>query len=199
MARRLSDTDYTSRRWRLRRLTPDFRIEYVWALEVTGSAEEFDQLVDQLVAVDFVQRSSRLARALVGIRLRVGSVLRWDVPDTERSVLRDRIPAELDLGSNRTAVNSAVPRKLLYATSDEAAAEIVNRTVHGIIHLGWVPEDGGRYRGILTFLVKPRGRLGAVYVKATRPLRALIIYPQLLKAIERTSLERPRPRERGDI
>jgi Protein of unknown function (DUF2867) len=54
----------------------------------------------------------------------------------------------------------------LYLTGDEWAAEIVNRTMHGVMHLGWVPDGTGGYRGQMAVLVKPNGLLGTGYIAA---------------------------------
>ncbi len=68
---------------------------------------------------------------------------------------------------------------------DEWAAEIANRTMHGVLHLGWVPIGEGRYRGQMAVLVKPNGLQGRAYMAAIRPFRHLIVYPSMLRRIER--------------
>jgi Protein of unknown function (DUF2867) len=52
------------------------------------------------------------------------------------------------------------------------------------MHIGWVPDRTGRYRGEMAVLVKPNGLLGAVYMAAIRPFRHLIVYPPLMRRIE---------------
>ena len=59
----------------------------------------------------------------------------------------------------------------------EWAAEIANRTVHGITHIGWVPDGTDGYRGQMAVLVKPNGLLGIGYMAVIRPFRHLIVYP----------------------
>ena len=59
------------------------------------------------------------------------------------------------------------------------------------MHLGWVDQgdgrpDGRRYQGRLAVLVKPRGRLGEVYMALIKPFRHAIVYPALLRQIERS-------------
>ena len=72
--------------------------------------------------------------------------------------LRDRLPA--DLREARPVPGSDdLPFSPLYLTEDEWALEIANRTVHGVLHLGWVSDDGGGYRGQMAVLVKPTGLL----------------------------------------
>ena len=67
-------------------------------------------------------------------------------------------------------------------------AEIANRTVHGVMHLGWVPDGTGGYRGQMAVLVKPNGLLGTVYMAAIKPFRYLIVYPALMRGIWRGRL-----------
>jgi hypothetical protein len=73
----------------------------------------------------------------------------------------------------------------VYLLDDESAVEIANRTVHGILHLGWVPDGAGGYRGQMAVLVKPNGILGAAYLATIEPFRHLIVYPQMMRDIER--------------
>ena len=79
----------------------------------------------------------------------------------------------------------ALPFTSLYLLDDEFAAEIANRTVHGVMHLGWVPDGTGGYRGQMAVYVKPNGRLGTAYMAAIRPFRHLIVYPPMMRQIER--------------
>jgi hypothetical protein len=74
----------------------------------------------------------------------------------------------------------------LYLTDDEWAVEIANQTVHGVLHLGWVPDVAGGYRGQMAVLVKPNGLLGSAYMAAIMPFRYLIVYPAMLRQIGRT-------------
>jgi hypothetical protein len=53
--------------------------------------------------------------------------------------------------------------------------------MHGVIHLGWVPDGSGGYRGQLAVLVKPNGLPGTGYMAAIRPFRHLIVYPALIR------------------
>jgi hypothetical protein len=98
--------------------------------------------------------------------------------------LRDRLPADLREGPSGPAFD-ALPFTPLYLTDDEFAAEIANRTMHGVLHLGWVPDGADRYRGQMAVLVKPNGLLGSAYMSAIKPFRHLIVYPALLRQMER--------------
>jgi hypothetical protein len=53
------------------------------------------------------------------------------------------------------------------------------------MHIGWVPDGTGVYRGQMAVLVKPNGLFGTAYMTAIRPFRHLIVYPPLMRLIER--------------
>jgi hypothetical protein len=185
---KLSDTEHTSRPWRIHEVAPDFKLEDVWALPTPGGRrEDFPLLVESFAAGDPAQSSSAVVRGLFALRWKLGELLRLDdggsgvgsrVPS-----LRKRLAA--DLRSSPGPEFASLPFRSLYLTEDEWAAEIANRTMHGILHLGWVPDGAGGYRGQMAVLVKNNGRFGDAYMAAIRPFRHLLVYPQMLRDIER--------------
>ena len=186
---RLPNSAQTSRPWRIHELTPDFELEDVWALETPGGGlQDFPRLVEGITSGDPAQGSSRAARILFAIRWKVGDVLGWDDPDTGLGSrvpsLRERLPADLREAQAGPDFE-ALPFTPLYLLDDEWAAEIANKTVHGVMHLGWVPDGAGGYRGQMAVYVKPNGLLGKAYMAAIRPFRHLIVYPPLIRQIER--------------
>ncbi len=185
---KLPDTAHTARPWRIHELAADFQLEDVWALPTPGaSLEDFPAFVARFAAGNPSQTRSRGARALWALRWKLGELLRLDGPDTGLGArvptLRERLPADLRAGPAGPDFDR-VPFTSVYQTEDEWAAEIANRTVHGILHLGWVPDGGGGYRGQMAVLVKPNGLLGDAYLAAIRPFRYLLIYPRMLRQIE---------------
>ncbi len=79
----------------------------------------------------------------------------------------------------------SLPFNSLYLLDDEWAAEVANRTVHGVMHVGWIADGSGGYRGQMAVLVKPNGLLGNAYMALIRPFRHVIVYPPMLRQIER--------------
>jgi hypothetical protein len=136
---RLPNTAHTSRPWRIHELTPDFRLEDVWALPTPGGQSDFPRLVHAIASAAPSQGSSRAAGALFAIRWKLGELLGWD--DQKSGVgsrvatLRDRLPADL-LAAPSAPQFDDLPFTSLYLLDDEWAAEIANRTVHGVMHLG---------------------------------------------------------------
>ncbi len=186
---RLPNTAHTSRPWRIHELTHDFRLEDVWALPTPGGRpDDFPRVVEGIASGDPSQSPSRAARTLWAIRWKVGELLGWDGPDaglgSRVPTLRDRLPADLRDGPSGPDFD-ALPFTSLYMLDDEWAAEIANRTVHGVMHMGWVPDGTGNYRGQMAVLVKPNGLFGTAYMAAIKPFRHLIVYPPIMREIER--------------
>jgi hypothetical protein len=187
---RLPNSTHTSRPWRIHELTCDFRLEDVWALPTPGRPDDFPRLVREFASGERAQGgSSRAARALWAIRWKAGELFGWDDSDSRRGswspTLRDRLPADLRDAPSGPKFD-ALPFTSLYLLDDEFAAEIVNRTVHGILHLGWVPDaTASRYRGEMAVYVKPNGVFGTAYMAAIKPFRYAIVYPALMRQLGR--------------
>jgi hypothetical protein len=117
----------------------------------------------------------------------VGELLGWDNSDvgqSRRPTLRGRLPADLRDAPSGPEFDT-LPFLSLYLIDDEFAAEVVNRTMQGVMHIGWVPDGAGAYRGQMAVLVKPNGLLGIAYMAAIAPFRRLIVYPAIMQRIER--------------
>jgi hypothetical protein len=185
---RLPKREHTSRSWRIHQIAGDFDVEDVWALPTPGGRDDFERLVEGFASTDPSQSSSAPVRALFALRWKVGELLGWDGTSagigTRVPTLRDRLPPDLrEAGSGPRFAD--LPFSPLYLLEDEWAAEIANRTVHGVLHLGWVPDRAGGYRGQMAVLVKRNGLLGSAYMAAIRPFRHLIVYPQMLRELGR--------------
>lgn len=188
---RLPNAAHESRAWRIREIAPDFTLEDVWALPVHGGAEDFHTLLEVMGSLRSADRGSLVASLLFRVRWCLGSWFGWDdaagtlpIPGTNDTSLTERLPddlrgtaAELDLGS--------LPFAPVYRNDVEAAAELSNQTVHGVMHLAWVDQGEGRYQGQMAVYVKPRGLLGTRYLAFIRPFRHGVVYPALMRQIGR--------------
>ncbi|MGW2252611.1 DUF2867 domain-containing protein [Kitasatospora sp. NPDC001660] len=187
---RLPSTAHASRPWRIHEITRDFRVEDVWALPTPGGPDDLPYLVGQFIDGEGPGKasSSPVYRALFAIRSTLGRLLRLDDADTGVGArvpsLRDRLPADLR-AAPRGPESGSAPFRSVYQLHDEWAAELANRTVHAVLHLGWVPDGAGGYRGQMAVLVKPNGLLGTAYMAAIKPFRYVGVYPALLRAIGR--------------
>lgn len=194
---RLPNTAQESLPWRIHEIVPDFTLEDVWALPVEGGADDFPRLLELGTSLDPANAESLPARFLWRVRDRLGA---WfdlgrishpddgtdalAIPGADQTSLAERLPDDLRAATWDHDFG-ALPFRPLYRTDTEAAAEISNRTVHGVMHLGWVHQRDGRYRGQMAVYVKPRGRFGTAYMAFIKPFRYAIVYPALLRQIER--------------
>jgi hypothetical protein len=183
----LPNSEQTSRPWRIHELVSDFQLLDVWALPTPGGADDFPRLVE-IVAASDTNSDSQVAQALWGIRWKLGEVFGWDEVDPDDlpdwQMLRDRLPQDLRDGPTGPEFKE-LPFESVYLLDDEWAAEIANKTVHGVLHLSWVPDGQGPYRGQMAVYVKPNGLLGKAYLAAIQPFRHLVVYPPLLRRLER--------------
>jgi hypothetical protein len=185
---RVPNSAHTSRPWRIHEIAPDFRLEDVWALPTPGGPGDFPRLVQQVASADPSQSLPGAARTLWALRWKIGELLGWDDEGdgvgSRVPTLRDRLPTDLRDAPPGPEFDS-LPFTSLYLLEDEWAAEAANRTMHGVMHIGWVPDGNGGYRGQMAVLVKPNGLFGTAYMAAIRPFRHLIVYPPLMRVIER--------------
>lgn len=202
---RLPNSAHESGPWRIREIVPDFTLEDVWALPARGGAEDFPDLLGLLASVNPAQSDSPATRFLWQLRDRLGGWFdlgrirvpagseaptgKLPIPGTSETSLTERLPDDLR-GTATDADYGSLPFTPLYRTDLEAAAELSNKTVHGVAHLAWADQGEGRYQGQMAVYVKPRGRFGQAYMAAIKPFRYLIVYPALMRQFERAWNER---------
>ncbi|MFF8641149.1 DUF2867 domain-containing protein [Streptomyces sp. NPDC015345] len=186
---KLPNAAHTSRPWRVHEITSDFRLYDVWALPTPGGPDDFPLLVRDTVGGDTSDSPSRVSRALFAIRWKLGKLLGWDDPaagvGSRVPTLRDRLPADLREGPAGPEFTK-LPFRSVFLTDDEWASEMGNRTVHGVMHLSWVADGAGGYRGQMAVLVRPNGLFGKAYMAAIAPFRHLFVYPALMREIGET-------------
>ncbi len=190
--------------WRIHAIVPDFDLEDVWALPVEGGADEFPALLELVLRQDPSHADSWAARSLWQLRDLLGEWIglgrtsvsagesgpALPIPGTDEVSLQGRLPADLRGTAAGVEVGS-LPFRPLYATANEAAAEVSNRTMYGVAHLAWIERDGGRHQGQMAVYVKPRGRFGEAYMALIKPFRYWIVYPALLGQLGRAWHRRP--------
>ena len=182
---KLPDSEHTSRPWRVHELVGDLRLEDVWALPTPGERGDFPLLVEGFASSDPAEESTGVARALWAIRWKLGEIFGWDDEDNGAAPvpsLRDRLPEDLRKAPRGPDFDS-LPFRSLYLLDDEWAAEVANRTMRGVMHIGWVPDERGGWRGQMAVLVKPNGLFGSAYMAAIRPFRHHIVYPPLMRRL----------------
>jgi hypothetical protein len=194
---RLPNSAQEAHPWLIAQIAPDFTLLDVWALPVRGGPDDLDSALELLASFDPANVECSASRALFRLRFRLGAWFGWDdaakkrpIPGCTETTLSARLPNPLRGSAKSRVVSDAMQRaaggfRPLYRTNDEWAAEISNATVHGVLHLAWVEQSGGQYRAQMSVYVKPRGRLGEIYLMLIEPFRHLIVYPALMRQIGR--------------
>jgi hypothetical protein len=194
---KLPNSAHAAHPWVIAQIAPDFTLLDVWALPVRGGPDDSDSALELLTSFDPANAECAASRALFSLRFRLGAWFGWDDPAEKRPIpgctettLSARLPDELRGSANGSVMSAGAQRAAggftpLYRTDDEWAAEISNATVHGVLHLAWVEQRDGRYRAQMGVYVKPRGKLGEIYLTLIQPFRHLIVYPALMRQIGR--------------
>lgn len=177
---------FRSQPWRVHDLIPDFGIEDVWLLPTPSGSDGLIRFVQRFTDDDD-RDLSPVVRALMALRWKVGGLFGWDRPDQgvggAIASLRDRLPE--DLRVQRGPDLRSVPMTSVYLTDREWLCELGNRTVHGLMHISWVPIEDGTYRGQMAVITKPNGLLGTIYMALIKPIRLWIVYPAMLRGLEK--------------
>lgn len=191
---RLPKTAHTERPWRIHELTPDFRVEDVWAFRTPGAGpDDFPTMLAAMRTAGGFARQPSPVRFLFAVRWKLGALLGWDAPSagvgTRVASLRDRLPRDLR-DAPQGPDNDNMPLKAIYELDMESARELANKTVHTVMHLGWVRGANCDHELRMAVLVKPNGRFGRLYMTAIAPFRYLIVYPAMTGQWERAWRDR---------
>ncbi|WTX00767.1 DUF2867 domain-containing protein (plasmid) [Streptomycetaceae bacterium NBC_01309] len=191
---RIPNAAHDEQPWRIHEFARDFRIEDVWSLRAPGAGpDDFPVMLQALKTAYDTRKEPPAVRFLLAVRWKLGALLGWDTPQAgfgERvASLRDRLPRDLaQTGDDATPCTD--PFTEVYQIDNEAARELANKTVHNIMHLGWVRADDGEYELRMVALVKPNGLFGRLYMAFIAPFRYMIIYPALTRQWERAWRDR---------
>jgi Protein of unknown function (DUF2867) len=203
---KLPNSEHERLPWRIHEFVPDFTLEDVWALPTPGGPGDFEDLLGLTASFDPSKAESRPTRLLWNFRDRLGVWLDLGeistpvdgeaagalrIPGAGESSLRERLPPDLRATASGFTFDS-LPFVPLYRIEREAAAELSNKTVHAVAHVAWAELEQGSYEGRMAVYVKPRGAFGRAYMALIKPFRYWIVYPALMRQIERAWRERPR-------
>ena len=187
---RLPETAHTAQPWRIHELAPDFAVEDVWALPTPGGPDDFPRLVELVAEADPEHSGHPVVRALFALRWKLGALLGWD--DERRRARRAGADA-CATGCRPTCARARPARQPtrsrsspLYLTGDEFAAEIANRDDARRD----APRRGSRTAPAATAARWPCSSSatacsGGAYMAAIKPFRHLIVYPLMMRDLER--------------
>ena len=188
---RLNPGEFRARPLRAHALLHDVPLEDAWAVPLSGGGAGRTIEDVRAVMVAGIGEAPALVQGLFWLRTRVGALFRWDRQrgawNAESYTTR--------LGPEDRAQSLIAPGtadghfRLLYRFEDEQLNELRNSTVHAFLSLSIRPAPGG-YLAYLGIFVRPVSRFTRLYMAAITPFRRLIVYPALIRTMQRAWAER---------
>jgi hypothetical protein len=174
---------------RVHTLLADVPLHDVWAVELPGGGEGVT-LADLQRTVSQERSVATLplpARALFGLRLLLGRVLRLEDPPegAEAASFAKRLSAEDRARSSLVPGTADGHFRVVYRFDNESLLEAHNRTVHAALLTALV-RTGAGYRFYLAVYVSDTGWTTRAYMALIDPFRKWIIYPALLESVRAT-------------
>src|SRR5690242_5536265 len=126
---KLPTSAHMARPWRIHEIAPDFRVEDVWELPISGGPNDFGRLVDLVASYDPTHAGPWPVRALFSARWKLGGLFGWDAPTRGVGALvaslAERLPPDLRARPAGPEFDTGLFRSL-YRLDDEWAAETAN-------------------------------------------------------------------------
>ena len=176
---------------RVHALLHDVPLEDAWAIPLSGGGA--GRTVRDLRAVMVAGRAAAppVVRGLFQLRGRLGAMFGWDHqrPAWNAESYAERLSAA---DRARSLIAPGTPDgnfRILYRFEDEQLSELRNATVHAFASLSIRPTPGG-YLAYLGVFVQPVHRFTRLYMRAIAPFRRLVVYPAIIRKVQRTWVER---------
>ena len=169
MRGRARPEDYGRLPLRAHELLAGVPLHDVWQLDLPGGDREVSMSeIRPLMSFERLASLNPVVRGLFRLRGWLGGVFGWDRETSAPA------PGERD-----------GPFTVLYVTEREMASEARNATVHAFSVLALEPRSGG-WRLYWAIYIEPVGRLTALYMAVIDPFRRWLIYPAILRHLERS-------------
>jgi hypothetical protein len=173
-------------------LLHDVPLHDVWAIRLRGGGPgRTVHDLRPLFTPARLQEASPAVKALFGLRLRLGTLFGWDQerPAWSAESYVHRLNPNDRAASAVWPGTSDGPFSTLYVFDDEQLSEVRNATVHAFLSLSMGPAQGG-YLAYWAIYVKPVSRLTSLYMTAIAPFRHLLVYPLIIRMVERAWAQR---------
>jgi hypothetical protein len=184
---RIDPGEFRLRTLRVHAFLQDVPLQDVWALQLRGGgAGRTIHDLRALFTFAGLQAMNPVVKGLFRLRARLGTLCGWDRPRptwSSESYVHRLTPAD----RTRSVVAPGTlegPFRLLYVFEHEQLSELRNATVHAFssLSLGQVP---GGYLAYWAIYVQPVSRLTALYMMAIAPFRRFLVYPAIIRQVQR--------------
>jgi hypothetical protein len=188
---RISPDQFRSRDLRVHAILHDIPLEDAWAIRLSGGGAGRTILDVRTALAAGREAAPAIVQGLFRLRFAIGELLGWDRqrPEWKSDSYAHRLsPAD----RARSLVRAGTPDgmfSLLYRFDDEQLGELRNATVRAFLSLSIRPAPDG-YLAFLGVFVQPVHGFTKLYMKAIAPFRRLIVYPAIVRNVERAWVER---------
>jgi hypothetical protein len=199
----LNEKRHYDQSWKVHEIAKDFKLLDVWEFPILANPlknQDFHFFLDVLKGKwrfrlkNLVSPRFIFAGALMGVRMIMGKIFFLDkkvnmlpIPGCKEISLKERLSEE-DRANNRAPEingnNKNTGFRTVYLYDNECLWELSNKTVHALMHIGWVHKYDNYYTAQLAVYAKTRGRLGELYMKLIMPFRRHVIYPVLMENVK---------------
>ena len=184
---RVDPGEFRARPLRAHALLHDVPLEDVWAIRLPGGGAGRTIQDVRAVFIAGVEAAPPIVKGLLRLRRRIGALLGWDRqrPAWNAESYVHRLSAT-DRAQSTAAPGTPDGRlSLLYRFENE----LRNGTVHAFSSLSMRPTPSG-YLAYLAIYVQPVHRFTRLYMAAIAPFRRLVVYPTIIRKVQRAWAER---------
>ena len=176
---------------RVHALLHDVPIEDVWKIRLAGGGTGRTIQDVRAIFIEGVEAAPRVVKWLFRLRGRLGGLFGWDRerPAWSAESFADRLSVEDRARSTAVPGTPDGRLSLLYRFDNEQLSEKRNATVHAFSSLS-IRQTPDGYVAYLAIYVKPVHRFTGLYMKAIAPFRRLIVYPAIIRNVQRAWAER---------
>lgn len=193
MAMRIDPAEFRARPLRAHTLLRDVPLEDVWAIRLRGGGpgRTIEDLGPMFSAA--IDAAPAIVQALFRLRIRMGALFGWDRerPEWSAESYAHRLTPADRARSTAAPGTPDRPFSLVYRFEDEQLSERRNGTVHAFSSLSMRPTPDG-YLAHWAIYVQPVHRFTRLYMRAIDPFRRLLVYPAIIRKVERAWAERYR-------
>ncbi len=189
---RVDPKEFRARTLRVHDFLQDVPLQDTWAIPLRGGGPgRTIHDLRPLFSFAGLQEAIPVVKGLFSLRRRLGTLFGWDELrpkwSTESYVHRltpaDRTQSVVSPGTPEGPFNT------LYVFEQEQLSEVRNATVHAFLSLSMGPTQRG-YLAYWAIYVKPVSRLTGLYMATIAPFRHLVVYPAIIRQVQRRWAER---------
>lgn len=183
-----SNADFRQRDLLVHTLLDSADLHDVWVFDLPGGSPQLTlRDIPGLPPAAEARGASWIVRGLFGLRRWIGRLFHWDT----QSAVRDPSCYAARLNDPERAQSLTPPGaagpgpfRFVYEFERESLLEVHNATVHAFLSTSLEVIPGG-YRVWLAIYVRPVSRWTDWYMALIDPFRRLIIYPALIRRVQR--------------